>query len=169
MSTAMERLSTGMRINSASDDAAGVAIASRLSAEITGINQAVRNAQDGQSMIDAAEGAHLEIENILQRMRELSVQAANDTNDDTDRANLHHEVDELMEEIDRIAVTTTWAGKSLINGYSTTSSTNDTFTANTNSSVTINTSATTSLTQLRDLINNATDNAEASILSLIHI
>ncbi len=123
MNTAMERLSTGMRINSASDDAAGVAIASRLSAEITGINQAIRNAQDGQSMIDAAEGAHIEIENILQRMRELSVQAANDTNDSTDRANLQLEIDELLEEIDRIAVTTTWAGKSLINGTSTSTAT----------------------------------------------
>lgn len=118
MNTAMERLSTGLRINSASDDAAGVAIASRLNAEIKGINQAVRNAMDGQSMIDAAEGAHVEVENMLQRMRELSVQAANDTNGDTDRANLQLEVDQLMEEIDRIAEVTSWAGKSLLNGTS---------------------------------------------------
>ena len=75
METSMARLSSGKRINSASDDAAGVAIASRLIAEIRGTNQAVRNALDGQALLDTAEGAHKEIENILQRMREVSVQA----------------------------------------------------------------------------------------------
>ena len=75
METSMERLSTGKRINSAADDAAGVAIASRLSSEIKGTNMAIRNAMDGQALIDTAEGAHSEVENILQRMRELSVQA----------------------------------------------------------------------------------------------
>ena len=83
MDTSMERLSTGKRINGASDDAAGQAIASRLSSEIRGTNQAIRNAMDAQALIDTAEGAHKEVENILQRMRELSVQAANDTNDTT--------------------------------------------------------------------------------------
>jgi len=77
METSMERLSTGKRINASSDDAAGVAIASRLSAEILGSNQAIRNSLDGQALIDTAEGAHKEIENILQRMREVAVQAAN--------------------------------------------------------------------------------------------
>ena len=80
METSMARLSTGKRINSASDDAAGVAISSRLSAEIRGTDQAIRNSLDGQALIDTAEGAHKEIENILQRMREVAVQAANDTN-----------------------------------------------------------------------------------------
>ena len=80
METSMARLSSGKRINSASDDAAGVAIASRLTAEIRGTNQAIRNALDGQALIDTAEGAHKEVENILQRMREVAVQAANDTN-----------------------------------------------------------------------------------------
>lgn len=116
METSMERLSTGKRINSAKDDAAGVAIASRLSSEIRGTNQAIRNAQDGQALINTAEGAHKEIENILQRMRELSVQAANDTNDGIDRGNLQAEVTALTAEINRIADATTWAGQKLLTG-----------------------------------------------------
>jgi flagellin len=114
METSMARLSTGKRINSASDDAAGVAISSRLSAEIRGTDQAIRNSLDGQALIDTAEGGHKEIENILQRMREVSVQAANDTNNDQDRANLQAEMDAMLTEIDRIAGTTTWAGASLM-------------------------------------------------------
>ena len=116
METSMERLSTGKRINSAADDAAGVAIASRLSSEIRGTNQSIRNAMDAQALIDTAEGAHKEIENILQRMRELAVQAANDTNDSTDRVNLKAEFDQLTNEIDRIASVTTWAGQDLLSG-----------------------------------------------------
>jgi flagellin len=95
-----------------------VAIASRLSSEIRGINQAIRNAGDGQGLINTAEGAHKEVENILQRMRELAVQAANDTNDSTDRANIQVEMDHLGTEINRIAKTTSWAGQSLLNGTS---------------------------------------------------
>ncbi|MDB2501997.1 flagellin [Paracoccaceae bacterium] len=116
MEISMERLSTGKRINGASDDAAGVAIASRLTAEIKGTNQAIRNAMDGQALLDTAEGAHQEIETILQRMRELAVQASNDTNDANDRSNLQLEIDQLTTEIDRISSTTTWAGQSLIDG-----------------------------------------------------
>lgn len=115
MEISMERLSTGKRINGASDDAAGVAIASRLTSEIRGTNQAIRNAMDGQAMLDTAEGAHVEIESILQRMRELSVQSANDTNNANDRANLQIELDNLVDEIDRIAATTSWAGEKLLN------------------------------------------------------
>ena len=114
METSMARLSSGKRINSASDDAAGVAISSRLSAEIRGTDQAIRNSLDGQALIDTAEGAHSEIENILQRMREVSVQAANDTNNSQDRANLQAEMNALVTEIDRIAGTTTWAGENLM-------------------------------------------------------
>ena len=114
METSMARLSSGKRINSASDDAAGVAISSRLSAEIRGTDQGIRNALDGQALIDTAEGAHKEIENILQRMREVSVQAANDTNNDQDRRNLQAEMNALITEIDRIAGTTTWAGEKLM-------------------------------------------------------
>ena len=116
METSMERLSTGKRINSAADDAAGVAIASRLTSEIRGTNQAIRNAQDGQALIDTAEGAHKEVENILQRMREVAVQSANDTNDSSDRANLQGEMDQLTNEINRISTATTWAGQSLLDG-----------------------------------------------------
>ena len=114
METSMARLSTGKRINSASDDAAGVAISSRLSAEIRGTDQAIRNSLDGQALIDTAEGAHKEVENILQRMREIGVQAANDTNNAQDRANLQAEMDAMSTEIDRIAGTTTWAGANLM-------------------------------------------------------
>jgi flagellin len=116
METSMERLSTGKRINSAKDDAAGVAIASRLTSEIRGTNQAIRNAQDGQALINTAEGAHKEVENILQRMRELATQAANDTNGTTDRTNLAAEMTQLTTEIDRIASTTSWAGQKLLDG-----------------------------------------------------
>ena len=114
METSMARLSTGKRINSARDDAAGVAIASRLSSEIRGTDQAIRNAMDGQALIDTAEGGHKEIENILQRMREVAVQSANDTNDSSDRANLQAEMDALITEINRAASVTTWAGQSMM-------------------------------------------------------
>jgi flagellin len=114
MESSMARLSSGKRINSASDDAAGVAIASRLSAEIRGTDQAIRNSLDGQALIDTAEGAHKEIENILQRMREIAVQAANDTNNSQDRLNLQAEMTAMGVEIDRIAGTTTWAGSNLM-------------------------------------------------------
>ena len=114
METSMARLSTGKRINSASDDAAGVAISSRLSAEIRGTDQAIRNSLDGQALIDTAEGAHKEIENILQRMREVAVQSANVTKNGQDRANLQAEMASMVTEIDRIAGTTTWAGANLM-------------------------------------------------------
>ncbi len=118
METSMERLSTGKRINSAADDAAGVAISSRLEAEIKGTNQAIRNAMDAQALIDTAEGAHIEITNLLQRMREIAVQAANDTNDANDRASLGDEMTALTAEIDRIANGTSWAGQILLDGAS---------------------------------------------------
>ena len=116
MEISMERLSSGKRINSASDDAAGVAIASRLTSEIRGTNQAIRNAMDGQALIDTAEGAHEEVTNILQRMREIAVQAANDTNSTADRTSLQLEMTALTTEIDRIVASTKWAGKSLLDG-----------------------------------------------------
>ena len=91
----MARLASGKRINSAADDPAGVAIASRLNSEIRGTSQAIRNALDGQALIDTAEGGHKEVENILQRMREIAVQSANDTNSSQDRANLNEEMKAL--------------------------------------------------------------------------
>ena len=127
MEQSMERLSTGLRINSAADDAAGSAITSRLTSEIKGTNQAIRNAMDAQALIETAEGAHIEVEAILQRMRELAVQAANDTNGDSDRANLQLEIAQLSSEIDRIAETTTWAGVGLLNGSDNSSDVNLSF------------------------------------------
>jgi flagellin len=113
---AMERLSSGLRINSAKDDAAGLAISTGMQSQITGINQAVRNAYDGVSMAQTAEGSMDEMTNILQRMRELSVQSANDTNSADNRLSIQKEVDQLSSELDRIAETTEFNGKKLLDG-----------------------------------------------------
>ena len=114
METSMARLSSGKRINSAADDSAGLAIASRLTSEARGLDMAARNAADAQAMINTIESAHNEIHNILQRMRELAVQGANDTNGTDDRANIRRELTELHEEIDAIKNQTKWAGQTLI-------------------------------------------------------
>src|SRR5690554_5017272 len=103
LGTAIERLSSGLRINSAKDDAAGQAIANRMTAQIKGMTQAARNANDGISLAQTAEGNLNEINNNLQRIRELAVQAANDTNSPEDRASIQTEIDQRVEEIDRIA------------------------------------------------------------------
>ena len=116
MEKAMEQLSSGKRINTASDDAAGMAIASRITSEVKGIEMAIRNSSDAQALIDTAEGAHQEVENILQRARELAVQASNDTNSNDDRASLQLEINQLLTEVDRISANTSWAGKSLMGG-----------------------------------------------------
>jgi len=116
LSQSMERLSSGLRINSAKDDAAGLAISDRMTAQIRGLNQAARNANDGISMSQTAEGALQESTNLLQRMRELAVQSANDTNSASDRASLDAEIIQLKEEIDRIAVTTEFNGRKVIDG-----------------------------------------------------
>lgn len=116
MQTAMERLSSGLRINSAKDDAAGLAITDRMTAQVKGLNQAVRNANDGISVAQVAEGALQESTNILQRMRELSVQSANDSNSASDRASLQKEVNQLQQELDRIANTTNFNGKNVLDG-----------------------------------------------------
>ncbi|MGN9161386.1 flagellin N-terminal helical domain-containing protein, partial [Clostridium sulfidigenes] len=114
---AMEKLSSGLRINRAGDDAAGLAISEKMRAQVRGLDQASRNAQDGISLIQTAEGGLNETHAILQRMRELAVQSANDTNDDaTDRDALQKEVSQLIVEIDRIAGNTKFNGKDLLNG-----------------------------------------------------
>jgi len=115
LSVAMEQLSTGKRINSASDDAAGLAISSRMTAQVRGLEQAVRNANDGIALIQTTEGALVEVTNMLQRMRELAVQSANDTYSDDDRQALDLEYDQLMDEISRIARNTQWNGMNLLN------------------------------------------------------
>jgi len=116
MSTSFERLSSGLRINSAKDDAAGLSISSRLTSQIRGINQAVRNGGEGISLAQTAEGALNETTGILQRIRELAVQSANDTNNSSDRASLQAEVDQLVSELDKIAEGTNLNGINLIDG-----------------------------------------------------
>jgi flagellin len=116
LETSLERLSSGLRINSAKDDAAGLAIVDRLTSQIRGLNQAVRNANDGLSVAQVAEGALQESSNIMQRMRELSIQSANDSNTSTDRSNIQKEVSQLQSELNRIADTTSFNGKSLLDG-----------------------------------------------------
>ena len=116
LDTAMERLSSGLRINYAKDDAAGQAIATRITAEVEGLKMASRNAADAQGLIDTAEGALQESHNLLLRMRELAVQTANGTMNDDDMAATDAELGQLIEEVERIAQTTAWAGGSLIGG-----------------------------------------------------
>ena len=116
METSMERLSTGKRINSAMDDAAGLQISNRLTAEIQGLNMAVRNAADAQAMLATAEGASAEIHTILLRMRELAVQSSNGTMNTGDRNAVSSEFTALEAEINRIANNTTWAGEELLDG-----------------------------------------------------
>ncbi len=113
---AMERLSTGLRINSAKDDAAGLAITERMKAEVSGLEMATRNANDAISMLETAEGATREIASALQRMRELAVQSASGTYSDTDRLALDLEFGELWLEIQRIATQTTWNTMTVLNG-----------------------------------------------------
>ncbi|MGH8638982.1 MAG: flagellin, partial [Burkholderiales bacterium] len=107
LSTALQRLSSGLRINRARDDAAGLAISQRLTSQINGLNQAVRNANDGISLSQTAEGALQESGNILQRIRQLAIQSANDSNSAADRKALQAEVSQLTSELNRIANTTT--------------------------------------------------------------
>ena len=122
METSMERLSSGKRINSATDDAAGLAISTRINAEIQGLEQSIKNAADAQSLLNVTEGALSEVHTILLRMRELAVQSANETVRDQDRDMLQMEVAQLEAEIQRISDDTTWSGMTLLagaNGFTT--------------------------------------------------
>lgn len=123
MQKSMEKLSSGLRINRAGDDAAGLAISEKMRAQIRGLDQASRNAQDGISMIQTAEGALQETHNILQRMRELATQAANDTNVTVDRNEIQKEINELTSEINRIANTTEFNTQPMLNVAATAAST----------------------------------------------
>ncbi|MCL6323922.1 flagellin [Pectobacterium polaris] len=116
LGTAIERLSSGLRINSAKDDAAGQAIANRMTAQVKGLTQAARNANDGISLTQTAEGNLNEINNNLQRIRELAVQAASDTNTADDRTSIGTEIQQRLDEIDRIAKTASFNGTSLLDG-----------------------------------------------------
>ena len=116
LSTAMERLSSGVRINSAKDDAAGLAISTRMTASIRGISAAIRNANDGISLTQTAEGSLSQISDSLQRIRELAVQSANTGNNSSDRAAMNNEASQLILEIDRVASNTTYNGINLLDG-----------------------------------------------------
>ena len=116
---AMEKLSSGLRINRAGDDAAGLAISEKMRGQIRGLDQAARNSQDGISMIQTAEGALNETHSILQRMRELAVQASNDTNTKDDRSQIQKEINQLTSEVNRIGNTTEFNTQKLLNGNKT--------------------------------------------------
>ena len=116
LKTAMERLSSGSKINSASDDAAGFAIAERMTSQIRGLNMAAKNAGDGLSMLSAIENATNDVTDMLQRMRELAVQAVNDTNTEQDREYLQSEVNALLSEINRVAGQTEYNGETILDG-----------------------------------------------------
>src|SRR3978361_1956938 len=116
LATSLQRLSSGLRINSAKDDAAGMAIAERFTTQINGLNQAARNANDGISLSQTAEGALAEVTTNLQRIRELAVQAANSTNSSSDRATLDQEVQQRLAEVERISQTTSFNGQKILDG-----------------------------------------------------
>jgi len=116
LSQAMERLSTGSKVNSAKDDAAGLAIGTRMTTQVRGLNMAIKNANDGINLVQTAEGAMAEVTEMLQRMRELAVQAGNSTNADSDRAAMNDEITQLKSEIDRIASTTQFNGINILDG-----------------------------------------------------
>ncbi len=156
LARSMQRLSSGLRINSAKDDAAGLAISDRMTSQIRGLNQAVRNSNDGISLAQTAEGALQESTNILQRMRELAVQSANDTNSESDRVSLQAEVNQLKQELTRIADTTTFNGKNLLNG--TLSSAQFQVGANANETISFSIQSAKAV----DLGNNALDSANTT-------
>ncbi len=116
MNTTMQRLSSGKRINAAKDDAAGMAIAEKMTSQIKGLNQAVRNATDGKNLLDTTEGAQVEVSSMLQRLRELAVQSSNDTNTASDRGNIASEGQQLITEINRVATDTTFNGMKILDG-----------------------------------------------------
>ena len=151
----MEKLSSGLRINRAGDDAAGLAISEKMRGQIRGLDQASRNAQDGISLIQTAEGALNETHAILQRMRELAVQSANDTNTDQDRKNLQDEVDQLTKELDRISNTTEFNTKKLLDGSMGNTVTTAEANVNTNKALASGVSSDTALVSLTDAANDA--------------
>ena len=149
----MEKLSSGLRINRAGDDAAGLAISEKMRGQIRGLDQASRNAQDGISLIQTAEGALNETHAILQRMRELAVQSANDTNTEQDRKNLQDEVDQLTKELDRISNTTEFNTKKLLDGSMGTTVTTAEANVNTNKALASGVSSDTTLVSLTNAAN----------------
>lgn len=137
MSNAMEQLSTGKRINKAGDDAAGLAIASRMTAQINGVAQGARNGNDAISLLQTADGALVEVTNMLQRMRELAVQSSSGTYSQTDRTSLQVEFKALRDEINRVANNTQWNGQDILNGTVAGSTSNVTFQVGANANQTV--------------------------------
>jgi len=170
LSTSLQRLSSGLRINSARDDAAGLAISERFTAQIRGLNQGVRNANDGISLAQTAEGALKEVTNNLQRIRELAVQSANATNSSSDRAALKAEADQLVAEIDRVAINTKFNGINLLNGTFTSQAFQVGADAGETVSVASITSATTSslgaFNQATDVVTSGSTASDGSNLSI---
>jgi len=159
LATSLQRLSSGLRINSAKDDAAGLAISDRMTSQINGLNQAGRNANDGISLSQTAEGALAQTTDLLQRMRELSIQSSNSTNSASDRAALQSEVNQLKQEVDRISSTTEFNGLKLLDG----SFTSQKFQVGANANQTINVSIDgSSTTQLQDNSIDANNHATAA-------
>lgn len=138
MSKTMEKLSSGYRINRAADDAAGLAISEKMRAQISGLRQAQRNAQDGISLIQTAEGALNEVHSMLRRIRDLALQAANDTNTDADKAEIQKEVEQLIAEISGIAVRTEFNTMKLLNFSGNSKTFNFQIGANSGQSITVN-------------------------------
>jgi len=137
MSSAMEQLATGKRINKAGDDAAGLAIASRMTAQINGVAQGARNGNDAISLLQTADGALVEVTNMLQRMRELAVQSASGTYSSTDRSTLHVELVALRTEINRVANNTQWNGQNILDGTAAGSTSHVTFQVGANATQTV--------------------------------
>lgn len=150
----LEKLSSGLKINRAGDDAAGLAISEKMRGQIRGLDQASANSSDGISLIKTAEGALNETHSILQRMRELAVQSSNDTNTDSDRAEIQKEVTQLNEEIDRISETTQFNTKNLLDGSMGEGVAVSTANMNTNTTLQSTTAATTTLSGLNDTAGN---------------
>ncbi|MBV1915499.1 MAG: flagellin, partial [Pseudomonadales bacterium] len=167
---ALQRLSSGLRINSARDDAAGLAISNRLTSQINGLNQAVRNANDGISLAQTAEGALQESTNILQRMRTLAIQSANGSNGSTERTALNDEVTQLKAELDRIATTTRFGSEKLLSGTFTSKSFHVGAEANEVIRVSINSARTADLGQINSVAYatqvNSTDSAAVTAANL---
>lgn len=169
MNKSLQKLSSGYRINSAADDAAGLAISEKMRSQIRGLDQAGRNAQDAISLVQTAEGALEETTNIMQRMRELAVQSASDTNTEEDRANLQDEVDALVKEINRIASTTEFNTKKLLNGSMGTPVTAAVATVQTNTSLNAATTTGTALTALTDTAGNSLGIQEGDTITVSYI
>lgn len=157
LNTALQRLSSGLRINSAKDDAAGLAIASRMTSQINGLDQAARNANDGISLAQTAEGGLQTTSDLLQRMRQLAVQAANGTNSASDRASIQAEVSQLQQEVNRVANTTQFNGQNILDG----SLTDAQFQVGANANQTINFGIAS--VQANTIGNNSNNNTAAAV------